>query len=354
MNIGFFYSNFEYPPTSGSGVHGYQLVKHLTALGHRVGSFYFGGTNPAIRHFRGRQLVDFLRWCDVFYIRTDVRYRLELFTLLKLLAAGRRPVVWEVNSPPVERAFETQYGQNFAVLERRRRLLARLVDAAVVVSKPVYDYARDTLRIRRVTLVPNGSDPEQFSPSRRRPSCYPKPFNVVWIGSTRFTWHGIGKILDAAAVLTESDPDVGVVLIGDRSFLPATLPANVTCIGELAHPEVPPYLASADVGLVVYQGFDQVPGGFYGSPTKLYDCLASGLAVVAHDVGQVGEVIQDGVNGLLCDGTVEQVVAGIRRLKADPDLRGRLGVAARQTVEQSYNWRRVGEQTDRLLREVVS
>ncbi len=353
MNVGFFYPHYEYPPTSGSGVHGYQLATQLAGLGHRILTWYVGGKNPVLEHFRGRELMGFLRSCDVLYVRTDIRYRMELLTLLKGLTAFRTPVVWEINSPPQERFFERQAGMPSRYLERRRRVLARLVDGGIVISKPVYDYARDALRICNLHLIPNGSDAAHFSPRKRVASLYPKPFNAIWIGSTRFAWHGLPVILEVAGQMETIDPEVGFVLVGDRRYLPSTLPSNVLCVGEKPYPEVPPFVASADVGIVVYQGMDRVPGGFYGSPTKLFDYLASGLPVIGHEVGQVAEVIRDGCNGFLCDGTAADLLTKLLRLKGDALLRRSMGEQARQIVERYYNWERVARATEGVLRGVV-
>jgi len=106
LNVGFLYTNYEYPPTSGSGVHGYQLVKNLSHLGHKIYSYYYGGANPLIKHFRGRDILKFLKIIDILYIRTDIQFKNELFTLLKIARFFRTPVVWEINSPPQELKYE--------------------------------------------------------------------------------------------------------------------------------------------------------------------------------------------------------------------------------------------------------
>ena len=77
------------------------------------------------------------------------------------------------------------------------------------------------------------------------------------------------------------------------------------------------------------------------------------MPVIGHNVGQVAEVIRDGHNGLLCNGTAEDLVAHICHLKDNPDVRRRMGARARETVEQFYNWERVAQQTDGVLRQVM-
>jgi len=79
---------------------------------------------------------------------------------------------------------------------------------------------------------------------------------------------------------------------------------------------------------------------FFGSPTKLFEYLAMGKGIVASRLGQVGEVIIDGENGLLVEpGDADGLARAIERLAGDGELRARLGAAARETAIERYTWR---------------
>lgn len=68
--------------------------------------------------------------------------------------------------------------------------------------------------------------------------------------------------------------------------------------------------------------------------------MAMEKAIAASRLGQIGDVIEDGISGLLLTpGSVDELVAAIEKLAADPDLRARLGRAARATVLEKYTWR---------------
>jgi len=61
-------------------------------------------------------------------------------------------------------------------------------------------------------------------------------------------------------------------------------------------------------------------------PQAIAEALASGLPVVATDVGGIGEMVTDGVNGfLVAPGSPTELERALRRLAEDPDLRRRMG-----------------------------
>lgn len=63
----------------------------------------------------------------------------------------------------------------------------------------------------------------------------------------------------------------------------------------------------------------------------LLEAMAWGLAPITSTAGSMGEVIHDGVNGLLVDaGEPGQIAAALRTMITDTATRARLGAAARE------------------------
>ena len=109
-------------------------------------------------------------------------------------------------------------------------------------------------------------------------------------------------------------------------------------------------MAGMDILLAPYQAEEL----FYLSPIKIFEYMASGRAVLAARVGQIAEVIEDGVNGLLYEpATPESLATQLLRLIDDAVLRERLGKKARETVERRYTWRANAEAVVALLRRAV-
>lgn len=346
MNIGFFYRQ-TFPPGTGSSVHGYQLAKGLAERGHKLLRWYYGSdSNPVITHYRGRQLVAFLRRVDVLYVRVDWRARSKL--AWRRLALRRLPVVWELNGVPEEML---DFGYDHEGLDRitnRLRQLARNVDAAIGVTPDICDYLRATLGISQVYCIPNGSDPQLFTPDNSQ-SPGVTPLNVVWIGRVSCPWHNISGILAAARLVGDKNANVQFTLYGHPDRLREDFPKNVAWGGIVPYTELGKHLAQADVGIHMIKPVSGSP--IDGSSMKVFDYMACGLAVLA--TGGTARVVRDTEAGLVVTGTAEDLAEKILRLEANRDLCRRLGLNGRRAVEDYYNWGRVVTQTERVLQDVL-
>ncbi|MFY9556630.1 MAG: glycosyltransferase, partial [Blastocatellia bacterium] len=114
---------------------------------------------------------------------------------------------------------------------------------------------------------------------------------------------------------------------------------SATFTGRVSHDEVPAFLDACDI--LVSPHVDSTDGSkFFGSPTKLFEYMAMAKPIVASRLGQIGDVIIDGENGLLVEpGDANALARAIERLAYDEALRARLGASARQTVIKRYTWK---------------
>jgi glycosyltransferase involved in cell wall biosynthesis len=95
-------------------------------------------------------------------------------------------------------------------------------------------------------------------------------------------------------------------------------------------PDVQPLLDAADV-LVL-------PSLSEGLSNIVLEAMATGLPVVATAIGGLSEQIENGVTGLLVGPRdVEALVQALTTVLRDPELRARMGAAARIRVEQRYS-----------------
>ena len=91
-----------------------------------------------------------------------------------------------------------------------------------------------------------------------------------------------------------------------------------------------------------------------GLPRVVIEAMAARVPVVATNVGGVGEVVDDGVTGLLVPpADTASLATAISRLLDDPALRGRLTSAAATTAE-AFSDRTMVDDLVRLYKELVS
>ena len=362
MKIGFFYVPY-YPLSSGRSVHGFKLVQALKKRGHQVLSCLSDGNPDCIQYERTKWgAIQLARDADVLYIRVagmPLYSFLEKSTLLKLVRPYSLPVVWEVNAPVEElKASFPEGAERDALIRsenRKRRLLARLVDAGIGVSEVLRKYVRDFLGIKKAFSIPNGSDPSLFASGNLQETALvhlQDKFKVCWAGNAENPWQGIDVIFETAKRMQHIDPSIIFIVITGDSFWKFPVLKNLLVLRQIPYADLPSYLAAADVCLCLYKGYDWSEWGFYNSPLKLFDYLAAGKPVIASNRGQIPTVIKSGVNGIVVDGTVEMIIDSIMELKASREKRAFLGNNARNDVINFYNWDRVAEQTENILKDV--
>jgi glycosyltransferase involved in cell wall biosynthesis len=235
------------------------------------------------------------------------------------------------------------------LLRRFERLNLRAADVVFVVSEVQRrNLIAPGFTLRNIVTNPNGVDTDRFHPDcgggdiRRRFGIESQ--TVVGFVGTFGPWHG-APILAEAATLVVPKTDCHFLFVGDGDERTQTesiikgSDVSATFTGRISHDDVPAYLGACDVLVSPH-----VPANdgseFFGSPTKLFEYMSMAKPVIASRLGQIGEVIRDGENGLLIE--PEDAVAlarAIERLTLDQSLRERLGVCARQTVAEHYTWR---------------
>lgn len=82
-----------------------------------------------------------------------------------------------------------------------------------------------------------------------------------------------------------------------------------------------------------------LPSHYEGLPTTLLEAMSCGLPVVATAVSGNLDVIESGKNGILVPiKSPDKMAQAISSLLSDENLRIKLGIAARKTIEEKYTW----------------
>jgi glycosyltransferase involved in cell wall biosynthesis len=282
------------------------------------------------------------------------RYALWSFAGIEYARATVVPGLLEVNAPLIEEQAEHRGLVDRAGAQHMAERVFGAATALVAVSDEIAAYLeRYPTAHGRVCVIPNAVNPDRF-PASQKPSCPGRPglFTVGFVGSLK-PWHGLPILLEAFAMLHQRDRMSRLLIVGDgpeRASLEADVAARglaqaVHLTGAVAPSEVPGLLASMDVAVAPYPKLPY----FYFSPLKVYEYMAAGLPVMASRIGQLVVLIDDGVNGMLCPpGDPVALAEGLEHLQRSPELRARLGQAARATVIRYYTWDSVAQRILRL------
>src|SRR5262249_62114235 len=130
-------------------------------------------------------------------------------------------------------------------------------------------------------------------------------FIVVGFIATFQPWHGADVLAQAFVRLLQETPlyrdRVRLLMIGTGPSLPAVrrivesagLDACVRFAGLIEQADGPQHLAACDVLASPHvPNADGTP--FFGSPTKLFEYMAMGRAIIASDLDQIAEVLRHG------------------------------------------------------------
>jgi colanic acid/amylovoran biosynthesis glycosyltransferase len=194
----------------------------------------------------------------------------------------------------------------------------------------------------RVEVVHSGVDTVRFHP-RPAPADPARRFTVLSVG-TLHEVKGQAVLVDACRRLRDAGVEVRVRIVGDGEdeamlrdrIAAAGMASTVTLDGRLDRAQVIEALGEAD--LLVAPSVVARNGKREGIPVVLMEAMSCGLPVVASRLSGIPELVDDDVSGLLVSpGDAAGLAAAIRRLVEDPDLRARMGAAARARIERDFD-----------------
>ena len=366
------------PPVGGGVTHSHEVIRALRSEGVEVEAYT---TGPAIAQTAASEPEPPCRWhvarmprslkavpasaavaADAAIIRAasastraaDAIYqRHARFSLAGALLARLtgKPLFLEYNGS------EQFVGRYWTKTPLRRRLAAcenaalKAADRIFVVSQvDRRELVERGVEAERIVMNPNGVDARRFARGggaevRLNHSIDDRELVIGFLGSFG-PWHGGAVLADAFAEVAGQLSNARLLLVGDGVELASTrrvlddagLLPRTTLVGQVMPHEVPAYLDACDI---LASPHVPLPDGveFFGSPTKLFEYMAAGKAIVASRLGQIAEVLDHGVTGWLVDpGDASSLAEALVLLAASPELRAELGSGARKAALTRHGW----------------
>ncbi len=224
-----------------------------------------------------------------------------------------------------------------------RRLIRRF-DRVIAVSAGTRDAVlAHGVPAARVVVIRNGIVTRNYRRGDHQEGLFRRRFgipeNAVLVGYVGRLSQEKGQrvLLEAAATLVPSIPDLRVALVGDGPDR-RDLEEMARALGILGRVVLTGHLD--DVG-PVYRDLDVLALTSFteGLPNVVLEAMCMDVPVLATNVGGTSEIVQDGITGVLVPAASPHAVAeGLRRLIGSPDWARGLVANGRRRVEEQFEF----------------
>ncbi len=272
-------------------------------------------------------------------------YHADLSCLLALMLSGRRKkthLFWGVRCSDMD---FSRYKPLLRLVVRLCAWLSRIPAGVIANSEAGLAWHRRLgYRPKVFSVVDNGFDFEKFAPD---PTGRQKVRAELGVGEDDFLIGMVARLdpmkdypmlisalrrLDGVRCLaigrdTETLPDApGLIKLGERSDIPSLLNA-------------------LDV-FVLTSAFGE------GFSNAIAEAMATGLPVVATDVGDARRMIADG-GAVIAPGDVAEMVEAIQKIQRSKSMRKQLGAKSRKRIASDFSIQRMADGFDSVYREVL-
>ena len=277
----------------------------------------------------------------------------------------RVPFVFEVRDIWPQSAVELGALSNPLIIRALRAIelfLYRRAALIVAVADSTRQYLLDKgMAAGKIAVIPNGIDAKFLMAAAvprevRAELGLEGKFMVSYIGTHGMS-HALETVLSAAQVLG-SDDSIHFLFVGEGAEkeklerLAGELQLrNVTFLGQQPRETLLAFYRASDVSLVPLK---KLPIFTKVLPSKLFELMGAGCAIVCSVEGEAASLIERAEAGLCIQPeNIEQLVDAIRRLRSAPELVARFGANGRRFVTAHYLRSTLAERYLEALSKVV-
>ena len=209
---------------------------------------------------------------------------------------------------------------------------------------------------KKICFIPNGVDTARFCPDSIARNLLRKAMGL----SAAFVWLAVGRfdvpkdypnMLRAFAYVAKERPDAVLILVGDGLLRPTMerLAKNLSLTDRVRFLGI-----RRDISEVMNAADSYIMSSAWeGMANVLLEASATGLPIVATDVGGNPEVVMDNVMGLLVPPKDSESLASamLHLMSLSDEERRKMGEAGRQHTKANYSLDRVADMWETLYSE---
>jgi glycosyltransferase involved in cell wall biosynthesis len=235
------------------------------------------------------------------------------------------------------------------VLRPLTRWIWRHADRVIATSDSLGRLARLTLPQLRYSVVPNGVDLTRFRPRLRASGSHPRLRCLAVAPLVERS--GLAQLIWAVALQARGTVELEIVGTGPQE------PALRALADELGVSALVRFAGARDRTTIAQRYRDAdlftLAGGGEATGAVVAEAMASGLPIVGSSLGEIPELVREGVNGsLVPPGDTAALAAAIARMAASPRTRAEMGRRSRARAEEHLDCERVSDRHLALYRGV--
>jgi glycosyltransferase involved in cell wall biosynthesis len=279
----------------------------------------------------------------------------------------RVPFVFEVRDLWPESLAAVGMGDGNSLLHRGLAHLAgflyRHADCVVVVTPAFEDYLVEHWHVpqEKIAVVENGVETDLFAPlaaaAVRRQLGAEGKFVVSYIGTMGMA-HGLGTMIEAAAQLQSTNPEIMFLILGEGAEKERIVALarerglnNLRFVDQQPREKIPAYICATNACVVLLKKNDLFKTVI---PTKMLEFMSCARPVILGVDGQARAILEEAHGGLVVEPeNSDALVNAIRYLAANPEIAGNLGQSGREYIVRKFSRRQTADKYIRVLESLL-
>lgn len=271
----------------------------------------------------------------------------------------KTPIVLDTDGPVEELdLYWGVYSKYFKIFDSFR---ARSSNAVLCISRVCRDLWIDKqLDIKKLFIVPNGANPDEFSPQASEQRKILKLKNkldgsrVIGFSGNQRVWHGLPNLLISSLVHLKANKDIKLLIIGcgknikmlEECNIPDKIIKNqIIFTGQLSYTDMAKYIDLADIMVMPYD----ILKLFYFSPMRMFEAMSAGKLLITSKQGQMQDILGEQSAVIFFDPEKEGDLERILGNAIYDDELIATGVRNRDYLLASHTWKHRGQEISNAL-----